>query len=346
MDSGELARSRWHLDLRRVAQHPQPREPLRAARATTRRHRKGTAPIAERHVASALVRSPAKCARRPGRPEISKGSAWPPEYHLSALDPKRWGTTAISACSVCDGPVRWRDQSFTKPGSRSWSPPMSCRCSSTPARPPASPRCWAHSVSYASSCAASSRHAAEKAASLVPRRRRDRPETADPRSQVVPSQGLSSARLMARQSLETPKPQVRSFLHLRLAVGRVGLEPKLVMRLICENAAEADIHIPLRPTASASIRGNRTAVRYVPHRYKAALARTGAGNPPGPICGSASRHGPPAVQSASSAHLPPLARVGDPPYRPSTYRNLTRRAYSPRLLGNGATRLGTSGSAL
>lgn len=24
---------------------------------------------------------------------------------LSAMDPKRWGTTAISACSVCDGPV-------------------------------------------------------------------------------------------------------------------------------------------------------------------------------------------------------------------------------------------------
>ncbi|MFJ4896759.1 aldo/keto reductase [Streptomyces sp. NPDC088727] len=252
---------------------------------------------------------------------------------------------AFDACLERLG-TDYLDLYLTKPGSRSWSPPMSCRCSSTPARPPASPRCWAHSVSYASSCAASSRHAAEKAASLVPRRRRDRPETTGPRSQVVPSQGLGSARLMVRQRLETPKPQVRSFLHLRLAVGRVGLEPKLVMRLTCENAAEADIHIPLRPAASASIRGNRTAVRYVPHHYKAALARTGAGNPPGPICGSASRHGPPAVQAASSAHLPPLARVGDPPYRPSTYRNLTRRAYSPRLLGNGAPRLGTSGSAL
>ncbi len=36
---------------------------------------------------------------------------------------------------------RWRDRSCTDGGSRSWSPPTSCRSPSTPARPPASARC-------------------------------------------------------------------------------------------------------------------------------------------------------------------------------------------------------------
>jgi hypothetical protein len=50
-------------------------------------------------------------------------------------------------------------------------------------------------------------------------------------------------------------------------VGRVGLEPKWVMRLTCGNATEADIHILLDPPQSGSIPGNWTAVRYVPHSY-------------------------------------------------------------------------------
>lgn len=86
--------------------------------------------------------------------------------HLSALDPKRWGTTANSACSVCDGPVEGSELHqgwISLVVATDVLPLLVNAC-----RPPASPRCWAHSVSYASSCAASSRHAAEKAASLVP----------------------------------------------------------------------------------------------------------------------------------------------------------------------------------
>ncbi|GHE54017.1 hypothetical protein GCM10017778_42900 [Streptomyces vinaceus] len=69
------------------------------------------------------------------------------------------------------------------------------------------------------------RDAAERAASPVPRRRREQVHPGDSRPGSFPAKGVSSARLLARQPLKTPKPQVRSFLHLRLAVGRVGLEP-------------------------------------------------------------------------------------------------------------------------
>lgn len=42
---------------------------------------------------------------RPPFPRLRTTEDTPSGSHLAVLDPKRWGTTAISACSVCDGPV-------------------------------------------------------------------------------------------------------------------------------------------------------------------------------------------------------------------------------------------------
>ncbi|WP_185301006.1 hypothetical protein [Streptomyces finlayi] len=77
----------------------------------------------------------------------------------------------------------------------------------------------------------------------------------------------------------------------------MGLEPKRVMRLTCGNTTETDISILLDPAASASIPGNGNAVRYVPHRNKAAVARASEANPPGRIC-RLSLHGKAHLSSA------------------------------------------------
>ncbi|MEU6012750.1 leucine-rich repeat domain-containing protein [Streptomyces sp. NPDC047515] len=42
---------------------------------------------------------------RPPFPQLRTTSEAQSGGHLAALDPKEWGTTAISTCSVCDGPV-------------------------------------------------------------------------------------------------------------------------------------------------------------------------------------------------------------------------------------------------
>ncbi|MGW8777580.1 leucine-rich repeat domain-containing protein [Streptomyces sp. NPDC055796] len=42
---------------------------------------------------------------RPPFPRLRAVGALAPSSNLAALDPKEWGTTAISTCSVCDGPL-------------------------------------------------------------------------------------------------------------------------------------------------------------------------------------------------------------------------------------------------
>ncbi|MCY0948735.1 leucine-rich repeat domain-containing protein [Streptomyces sp. H27-S2] len=46
---------------------------------------------------------------RPPFPRLRKTSEVQSGDRLAALDPKQWGTTAISTCSVCDGPVEGRE---------------------------------------------------------------------------------------------------------------------------------------------------------------------------------------------------------------------------------------------
>ncbi|MFJ3528345.1 leucine-rich repeat domain-containing protein [Streptomyces sp. NPDC090132] len=46
---------------------------------------------------------------RPPFPRLRTTSEVQSGGYLAALDPKHWGTTAISTCSVCDGPVEGRE---------------------------------------------------------------------------------------------------------------------------------------------------------------------------------------------------------------------------------------------
>lgn len=122
-------------------------QPARTARRhhSAREHRPadhGQAPEAARSWCAARS-APARCSGTSSCARPSPGCRLRASLAPAVASP-RWTRSggarqqSVRAVSVTG---RWRGQSFTSGGSRSWSPPMSCRCSSTPTRPPASPRC-------------------------------------------------------------------------------------------------------------------------------------------------------------------------------------------------------------